>query len=146
MFKKLNAQKVIHFFSVIELIYGILFLVVAGLFIAGLSYVSSQDATIAQRVSKSFPDLVFPLVKSIINAILIFVQWRALKTLSKDASKHHHAWVITLFVIAFEIMNFITNLTVGVPRGFGTLVSSIIINLIILYFITQVNAQAQTNA
>ena len=143
--ERTKAQKILGIFATIEFIFGIIFVLLAVLIAIGFGYASSVDANIAQEISSSISEIGIGLFKFTVNAILVFIQWKALKDCSKDASKHHRAWTITLFVLAFEIMNFITNLGVGVPREFGTLVSSIIINCFILYLTARVRIEAEEN-
>ena len=60
------------------------------------------------------------------------------KIIDELIGKHNIALIVTLVVIAYEVFNFITSLGVGVPRNLVTMIVSVLINMVALYFISNV--------
>ncbi len=139
--KPSKAQRSLRFFSVIELITGFIFLFLTVLLIIGLIGVMNEDETLARQTSQSMPSIILSLAAMLLNTVLMFVQVRSLRILSKDEMKHEQALTATMIVMAFEIFNFIITLGKGVPRNLGTLAVSFIANLVILSLISKVRRQ-----
>ena len=139
--KPSRAQKTLRFFSVIEFITGLLYLLLTVLLINGMIGVTIEDEAFAQKTTQSMPSIVLGFVSLLINALLMFVQWRSMKALSKDETRHEQTLTITMVVMAFELFNFIINLGKGVPRNLGSLAASFLANLVILSLISKIRRQ-----
>ena len=130
--KHTPSQTVLRIISILQFLNGLVFILLLGLVIIGM---------VKAGVSKQLTidgDIIFDMVKLLINAVLLFIGWYIFKEVSKDASKHNSALTITLVIIAFEIFNFITSLGVGVPRNLAAMIVSIVINMVSLFFIAKV--------
>ena len=139
--KPSKAQKTLRFFSIIEFITGIIFLLFTILIAIGMIAVLREDETLAKQTVKDIPSIILGFLTMFANAALMFVQWHSLKVLSKDETKHEETLTVTMIVMAFEIFNFIINLGKGVPRNLGTLAASFLANMVILSLIAKVRRQ-----
>ncbi|MBQ9424866.1 MAG: hypothetical protein IJU42_02875 [Erysipelotrichaceae bacterium] len=75
-----------------------------------------EGNSIADAIRKDLSQIIFGSVMMLVNTILLFVQLHSLKVLSKNASRHNTALTVALVVIAYEIVNFITNPGKVLPR------------------------------
>ena len=139
MDKQTGSQRLLRIFSVLQFISAIVFILLMALILFGMSKteISSQ---VDDKVG-----LMFVIVKLVINTILLFISWYILKKTSVDASKHNDALIITLVLIAFEIMNFITSLDRGVPSNLVAMVTSVLINMVILFLVNNVKKEYLSN-
>ena len=139
MEKQTGSQRLLRIFSVLQFISAIVFILLMALILFGMSKteISSQ---VDDKVG-----LMFVIVKLVINTILLFISWYILKKTSVDASKHNDALIITLVLIAFEIMNFITSLDRGVPSNLVAMVTSVLINMVILFLVNNVKKEYLSN-
>lgn len=134
--KRSKSQRALKLFSVIQFLNGLVFV----LFFVIL-LLSMQDKSVYEQISKNKTDVIIGTAELLINAVILFVSSYILRRTSKDASLHNSALRITLIVIAYEIFNFITSLGVGAPRNFAAMVFTVIMNLIIVYFVLKVEEE-----
>lgn len=131
--KRSRSQRLLKLFSVVEFLNGLLIVLFLVLFFIGL-----KDETVSQYVKNNMFDVYFGIFKIIVNVLVLFVSSFILNKVSKDPSRHEIALTSTLTVIAYEVISFISNLGVGVPNDFKTMVISVLINLIIVKHIEKV--------
>ena len=139
MGKQTGSQRLLRIFSVLQFISAIVFILLMALILFGMS-----KTEISSQVDDK-AGLMFVIVKLVINTILLFISWYILKKTSVDASKHNDALIITLVLIAFEIMNFITSLDRGVPSNLVAMVTSVLINMVILFLVNNVKKEYLSN-
>ena len=139
MEKQTGSQRLLRIFSVLQFISAIVFILLMALILFGMS-----KTEISSQVDDK-AGLMFVIVKLVINTILLFISWYILKKTSVDASKHNDALIITLVLIAFEIMNFITSLDRGVPSNLVAMVTSVLINMVILFLVNNVKKEYLSN-
>ena len=139
MDKQTGSQRLLRIFSVLQFISAIVFILLMALILYGMS-----KTEISTQVDDK-AGLMFVIVKLVINTILLFISWYILKKTSVDASKHNDALIITLVLIAFEIMNFITSLDRGVPSNLVAMVTSVLINMVILFLVNNVKKEYLSN-
>ena len=139
--KPSRAQKTLRFFSAIEFITGIIFLVFTVLIILGMIAVLRDNEALAKRTAQNMPSIILGMVTMLGNAVLMFVQWHSLRVLSRDETKHEETLTVTMIVMAFELFNFIISLGKGAPRNVGTLAASFLANMVILSLIAKVRRQ-----
>ena len=137
MNKKLEkSQKLLKFFSIIQLLSALAFALLLILLL-----VAAKDDAVYEVIKKNQTEMFLSVAKLLINMALLFVSYYILNRTSKDPSQHNSALLITLVVIAFEIFNFITSLGVGVPRNLVSMVVSVIVNIIIMLIIENVKLE-----
>ena len=137
MNKKLEkSQKLLKFFSIIQLLSALAFALLLILLL-----VAAKDDAIYETIKKNQTEMFLSVAKLLINMALLFVSYYILNRTSKDPGQHNSALLITLVVIAFEIFNFITSLGVGVPRNLVSMVVSVIVNIIIMLIIENVKLE-----
>lgn len=137
MNKKLEkSQKLLKFFSIIQLLSALAFALLLILLL-----VAAKDDAVYETIKKNQTEMFLSVAKLLINMALLFVSYYILNKTSKDPSQHNSALLITLVVIAFEIFNFITSLGVGVPRNLVSMVVSVIVNIIIMLIIENVKLE-----
>ena len=137
MNKKLEkSQKLLKFFSIIQLLSALAFALLLILLL-----VAAKDDAVYETIKKNQTEMFLSVAKLLINMALLFVSYYILNRTSKDPSQHNSALLITLVVIAFEIFNFITSLGVGVPRNLVSMVVSVIVNIIIMLIIENVKLE-----
>ena len=129
--KHTPSQTILRIIGILQHISGLVFMLFFGLIIYGLL---KQDVNAQITVNG---EVVFDLIKLLINAVLLFVGGHIFKKVSKDASKHNSALTITLVIIAFEIFNFITSLGIGIPTNLVGMIVSVVINMVALFFISK---------
>ncbi len=134
--KPSKSQKLLKVFSVIQFLNGLVFILLLVLFLFAL-----QNETFMEQVKISKTEFIVSAIELLVNAVILFISAYILNKTSKDPSKHNSALTITLIVIAYEIINFITNLDIGVPRNLATMVFTVIMNLIILAPISKVKEE-----
>lgn len=144
--KRSHAQNILNIFSIIELIKAIMFAGLAILIIVASNTFLSNNQLIQTEIQNAGFELYFSFGKMIVNAILLVIEWKVLQDLVKDETKTGPAWTMTLVLIAFEIMNFITSIGKGVPANLGTVTFSIIVDMIVLYLIWGIKKHAQEKA
>ena len=135
MDKQTGSQRLLRIFSVLQFISAVVFIILMAFIFYGMSKVD-----ISAKVEDK-TGMIFDIVKLIINTILLFISWHILKKTSVDASKHNDALIITLVLIAFEIMNFITSLDRGVPSNLVAMVTSVLINMVVLFLVNNVKKE-----
>lgn len=139
-----NAQKILGILSIIVLVLGVLFTVFSVLLIVGVG-LSSSNPLVQTEIKNTGISFYISLANSVINAILLIVEWYVLRAVSRDATKYRPAWVMTLVLLAFQIYNFIMNIGRGTPGNLGSIAVSLIVNLIILYLINGIRLHAKAN-
>lgn len=135
MEKQTGSQRLLRIFSVLQFISAIVFILLMAFVFYGMSKVD-----ISTKVEDK-TGMIIDIVKLIINTILLLISWYILKKTSVDASKHNDALIITLVLIAFEIMNFITSLDRGVPSNLVAMVTSVLINMVVLFVVNNVKKE-----
>lgn len=139
-----NAQKILGILSIIVLVLGVLFAVFSVLLIVGVG-LSSSNPLVQTEIKNTGISFYISLANSVINAILLIVEWYVLRAVSRDATKYRPAWVMTLVLLAFQIYNFIMSIGRGTPGNLGSIAVSLIVNLIILYLINGIRLHAKAN-
>ena len=131
--KRTFSQIALRIISIMQFLSGLVFIL-----LIGLLFVVVDGNDFATLYKQDRYNLIFDIVKLVLNIILLFISWYILRKVSKDASRHNDALTITMAVIAYEIFNFITALGKGVPRNLVAMIVSVVINLIALIFISNV--------
>ena len=131
--KRTFSQIALRIISIIQFLSGLVFTL-----LIVLMFVVVDGNDFATLYKQNGFELIFDLIKLVMNIVLLYISWYILKKVSKDASKHNDALTITMAVIAYEIFNFITALGKGVPRNLVAMIVSVVINLIALIFIANV--------
>ena len=131
--KRTFSQIALRIISIMQFLSGLVFIL-----LIGLLFVVVDGNDFATLYKQDRYNLIFDIVKLVLNIILLFISCYILRKVSKDASKHNDALTITMAVIAYEIFNFITALGKGVPRNLVAMIVSVVINLIALIFISNV--------
>jgi len=134
--KPSRAQKLLKTFSIIEFIDGLFYLLVMILFL-----ISIRNEKVMQMVKENHLNIYFGLFKLGINIILLFVSSNILRRTADDPSLHEKALTITLIVIAYEVISFVSNLGVGVPNDFVAMVISVMINLFIVRLVEKIREE-----
>lgn len=137
MSKKLErSQKLLKIFSIIQLLSALAFVALLVLLI-----VAAKDDAVYETIKKNQTEFITSVIKMLVNTLLLLASSYILNRTAKDPSQHNSALIITLTVIAYEIFNFITSLSVGVPRNLVSMVVSVIVNIIIMLVIENVKLE-----
>ncbi|MBP3891637.1 MAG: hypothetical protein J6D29_05640 [Solobacterium sp.] len=139
-----RAQKILGILGNIDLILAVVEIIFGILLILGLNLASS-DQVVSQEVNNLGGELYFMFGKMLVGAILLILEWRALRNLSQDATKYQPAWILTLLLLAFELFNFITNLGKGATRNLVSVSLSVVVGLIALYLINGIRIHSKKN-
>ena len=139
-----RAQKILGILGNIDLILAVVEIIFGILLILGLNLASS-DQVVSQEVNNLGGELYFMFGKMLVGAILLILEWRALRNLSQDATKYQPAWILTLLLLAFELFNFITNLGKGATRNLVSVSLSVVVGLIALYLINGILIHSKKN-
>ena len=139
-----RAQKILGILGNIDLILAVVEIIFGILLILGLNLASS-DQVVSQEVNNLGGELYFTFGKMLVGAILLILEWRALRNISQDATKYQPAWILTLLLLAFELFNFITNLGKGATRNLVSVSLSVVVGLIALYLINGIRIHSKKN-
>ena len=139
-----RAQKILGILGNIDLILAVVEIIFGILLILGLNLASSNQV-VSQEVNNLGGELYFTFGKMLVGAILLILEWRALRNISQDATKYQPAWILTLLLLAFELFNFITNLGKGATRNLVSVSLSVVVGLIALYLINGIRIHSKKN-
>ena len=138
-----KEQKILKFISSTELFLAVINIIFMAFLVVAL-VVAYQNNVYTIDAKRDLPNMIFSLVKMIVSILLLFLSYKALRTLSYDQTKHHKAWIITLVLLAFCLFNFITGLGDAAPRYLWVTVVEVIVNCIALFLIDRIRKQAKT--
>ena len=139
MKKRSLAQRLLGIISFVEMANGVASLLLFVLLSFGVGLMVAGGNEEIKRFSPS--EIIFGAFMLLVNLVLIFIEARNLKAVSKDENRHEKALTSTMVLLAYEIFYFIISLGVGVPNNFSALLFSIFTNLIVVFLISRVRMQ-----
>ena len=136
-----RAQKILGWLGNIDFVLGVLLLLFMFTIVIFMN-MTAQNEFIAKELEIAGDSLYFNLAKMFVNGVLLIVEWKVLRDVSKDETKYRPAWLTTMVLLAFNMFNFITSFGKGVTRNLPSAIIAVVVGLISLYLINGIRLHA----
>ena len=140
-----KEQKTLKTFSVLELIFAIMYIIFAlvmifggGLVVGNSSQIAADGAGTVDQVTQVGGVFIGGGISFLISAVICLLNWHFLKKVSKDATAYKGAWILTIIGLVFAVIGLVSGLLNGASNSLLSNVIQVALNAYILYLINKI--------